>query len=154
MSYHITNFIFSNKISKNLFINKRKFINDNDIVKPDGYKFESLGYVRDGSEITDTKNVFKKGYHVTEATVLTHNNQPLSIFSRIHSSREKNFTSINNITFQAMERAKKLLHSKEDVISVAKLYFSRWRIEKYSRCKKQVFGFENFRVRNLKAINS
>lgn len=83
-------------------------IDDSDIVKPDGYKFESLGYVRDGSESTDTKNVFKKGYHVTEATVLTHNNQPISIFSMIHSSKEKNFTSINNITFQAMERAKKL----------------------------------------------
>ena len=236
-------------------------IDDSDIVKPDGYKFESLGYVRDGSESTDTKNVFKKGYHVTEATVLTHNNQPLSIFSRIHSSKEKNFTSINNITFQAMECAEKLfgkatfvmdrgyddnkmflklnslnqdyvirltrkrklfyhnkffpatelcerrkgkiklplfyrgkqhdayishvkvqitaskkdiylvliygitkqpmmlatnklLRSKEDVISVAKMYFSRWKIEEYFRCKKQVFGFENFRVRKLKAINS
>ena len=37
---------------------------------------------------------------------------------------------------------------------VAKLYFSRWRIEEYFRCKKQVFRFEGFRVRKLKAINA
>ena len=34
------------------------------------------------------------------------------------------------------------------------LIFSRWRIEEYFRCKKQVFQFENFRVRKLAAINA
>ncbi len=236
-------------------------IDDSDVVKPDGYKFESLGWVRDGSESTATKNVYKKGYHVTEATVLTKNNHPVSIFSKIHSSKEKDFISINDVTFSAMERAKalfgkatfvmdrgyddnkmflkldsmgqdyvirltakrKLLYhnkwtfatelrnrrkgkvklslfykgkmhdaylshvkvqitasrkdiylvlvygitehpmmlatnreikSKDDVIKVAKLYFSRWKIEEYFRCKKQIFQFENFRVRKLKAINA
>ena len=236
-------------------------IDDSDVVKPDGYKFESLGWVRDGSESTATKNVYKKGYHVTEATVLTDSNHPVSIFSEIHSSKEKNFTSINDVTFSAMERAKalfgkatfvmdrgyddnkmflkldsigqdyvirltakrKLLYhnkwvfatelrnrrkgkvklslfykgkmheaylshvkvqitasrkdiylvlvygitehpmmlatnkeikSKDDVIKAAKLYFSRWKIEEYFRCKKQVFQLENFRVRKLKAINA
>lgn len=236
-------------------------IDDSDVIKPDGYKFESLGWVRDGSESTTTKNVYKKGYHVTEATVLTGSNHPVSIFSEIHSSKEKNFTSINDVTFSAMERAKalfgkatfvmdrgyddnkmflkldstgqdyvirltakrKLLYhnkwvfatelrnrrkgkvklplfykgkmheaylshvkvpitasrkdiylvlvygimehpmmlatnkeikSKDDVIKVAKLYFSRWKIEEYFRCKKQVFQLENFRVRKLKAINA
>ncbi|HCA69441.1 MAG TPA: transposase [Lachnospiraceae bacterium] len=236
-------------------------IDDSDVVKPDGYKFESLGVVRDGSESTATKNVYKKGYHVTEACVLTSSNHPVSIFSEIHSSKEKNFTSTNTITFAAMERGaslfnratfvmdrgyddnkmflkmdeleqdfvirltakRKLLYhnkwtpatelrdrrkgkikmplfykgkeheaylshvkvqitasrkdiylvlvygiteypmmlatnkeikSKEDVIKVAKLYFSRWRIEEYFRCKKQMFQFENFRVRKLKAINA
>ncbi len=236
-------------------------IDDSDVVKPDGYKFESLGRVRDGSESTATKNVYKKGYHVTEATVLTDSNHPVSIFSEIHSSKENDFTSINDITFSAMERAaalfekatfvmdrgyddnkmflkldsmgqdyvirltakRKLLYhnkwvfatelrnrrkgkvklplfykgkmheaclshvkvqitasrkdiylvlvygitehpmmlatnkeikSKDDVIKAAKLYFSRWKIEEYFRCKKQVFRFENFRVRKLKAINA
>jgi hypothetical protein len=41
-------------------------IDDSDVVKPGGYKFESLGIVRDGSESTKNKNVYKKGYHVTE----------------------------------------------------------------------------------------
>ena len=236
-------------------------IDDSDIVKPDGYKFESLGIVRDGSKSTDTKNIYEKGYHVTEACVLTKNNHPVSIFSEIHSSKEKNFTSTNNITFSAMERGaamfskatfvmdrgyddnkmflkldelkqdyiirltakrklffhgkwvpatqlrnqrkgkiktplmykgkrhdaylshvkvqitaskkdiylvlvygitehpmmlatNKEIKSKEDVIKVAKTYFSRWRIEAYFRGKKQMFQFENFRVRKLAAINA
>lgn len=236
-------------------------IDDSDVVKPDGYKFESLGWVRDGSESTAAKNVYKKGYHVTEATVLTGSSHPVSIFSEIHSSKEKDFTSINDVTFSAMERAaalfkkatfimdrgyddnkiflkldsmgqdyvirltskRKLLYhnkwvaatelrnrrkgrvklplfykgrmhdaylshvkvqitasrkdiylvlvygitdhpmmlatnrdirSKDDVIETAKLYFSRWKIEEYFRCKKQMFRFENFRVRKRKAINA
>lgn len=235
-------------------------IDDSDVVKPDGYKFESLGLVRDSSESTATKNIYKKGYHVTEATVLTCSNHPVSIFSEIHSSKEKDFTSINDVTFSAMERAKalfgkatfvmdrgyddnkmflkldsmkqdyvirltarrKLLYhnkwvfatelrnrrkgkvklplfykgkmheaylshvkvqitasrkdmylvlvfgiaehpmmlatnkeskSKDDVIKVSLTYFSRWKIEEYFRCKKQVFQFKNFRVRKLTAIN-
>lgn len=236
-------------------------IDDSDVVKPDGYKFESLGLVRDGSESTATKNIYKKGYHITEATVLTFSNHPVSIFSEIHSSKEKDFTSINDVTFSAMERAealfgkatfvmdrgyddnkmflkldsmkqdyvirltakRKLLYhnkwvfatelrnrrkgkvklplfykgkmheaylshlkvqitasrkdmylilvygitehpmmlatnkeikSKDDVIKVALAYFSRWKIEEYFRCKKQMFQFENFRVRKLAAINA
>lgn len=31
---------------------------------------------------------------------------------------------------------------------------SRWRLEEYFRVKKQQFGFEDFRVRDLKAINN
>lgn len=48
----------------------------------------------------------------------------------------------------------KKISSKDDVINVAKIYFSRWRIEEYFRCKKQMFHFENFRVRKLTAINA
>ena len=48
----------------------------------------------------------------------------------------------------------KEIKSKDDVIKIAKLYFSRWKIEEYFRCKKQMFQFENFRVRKLKAINA
>lgn len=236
-------------------------IDDSDVTKPDGYHFEDLGIVRDGSESTESKNVYKKGYHVTEACVLTKSNHPVSIFSRVHSSKEKNFTSSNDITFSAMERGAALfgkatfvmdrgyddnkmflkmdqlnqdyvirltakrklfyhnkwvpatelrnrrkgkvrmpliykgtqheaylshvkvqitaskkdmnlvlvygitehpmmlatnkgIKSKEDVMNVAKLYFSRWRIEEYFRAKKQMFRFEDFRVRKLVAINS
>lgn len=236
-------------------------IDDSDVTKPDGYKFEALGIVRDGSESTSTKNVYKKGYHVTEACVLTKSNHPVSIFSRIHSSSEKDYKSANAITFEAMEQGaalfekatfamdrgyddnkmflkmeelkqdyvirlksnRKLLYhnkwtmatelrnrrkgkvktsvyykgkeheaylshvkvqitasrkniylvlvygitehpmmlatnkeikSKEDVIKVARIYFSRWKIEEYFRCKKQMFQFENFRVRKLISINA
>ena len=46
----------------------------------------------------------------------------------------------------------KEIKSKEDVINIAKTYFSRWRIDEYFRCKKQMFRFENFRVRKLKRV--
>ena len=236
-------------------------IDDSDVIKPDGYKFQDLGLVRDGSKRTEKKNVYEKGYHVTEACVITSSNHPISIFSKIHSSKEKDFTSVNNITFSAMERGRQLfgkatfvmdrgyddnkmflkldeleqdyvirltskrklffhnkwvpatqlrnqrkgkiktpvfykgnehevylshvkvqitasrkdiylvlvygitehpmmlatnkqIKSKDDVIRIARTYFSRWRIEEYFRCKKQVFQFENFRVRKLIAINA
>ena len=48
----------------------------------------------------------------------------------------------------------KAIRSREDVINVAMTYFSRWRIEEYFRSKKQIFRFENFRVRKLTAINA
>ena len=83
-------------------------IDDSDIVKPDGYKFDSLGRVRDGSESTNKKSVYQKGYQVTEATVLTKNNHPVSIFSKIYSSSQKDFVSSNHETFSAMERGKTL----------------------------------------------
>ena len=39
-------------------------IDDSDVIKPEGYHFESLGIVRDGSRSTPEKSVFCKGYHV------------------------------------------------------------------------------------------
>ena len=83
-------------------------IDDSDVVKPGGYKFQDLGLVRDGSKSSDKKNVYEKGYHVTEACVITSSNHPVSIFSKIHSCKEKDFTSINDITFAAMERGRHL----------------------------------------------
>ena len=44
--------------------------------------------------------------------------------------------------------------TKNSLIAAMRNYFSRWRIEEYFRCKKQMFAFENFRVRSLVAINS
>ena len=46
------------------------------------------------------------------------------------------------------------IKGKDDVIRVVRTYFARWRIEEYFRFKKQHFGFENFRVRSLDAINT
>ena len=46
----------------------------------------------------------QKGSHVTEAYVLTNSNNPVSIFSKIYSAKEKFFLSVNVTTFEAMER--------------------------------------------------
>jgi hypothetical protein len=236
-------------------------IDDSDIAKPGGYKFEKLCLVRDGSKSSNTKNIYTKGYHVTEACAMLDNGHPVSIFSRVHSSADKNFSSVNTVTFSAVKRAAMLfgkatfvmdrgyddnkifsllsgleqdyvirltakrklffhnrwvpatelknrrkgkvrlpvyykgkereaylshvkvkitaskkdiylvlvygitdspmmlatnkeIKSKDDVMSVARLYFSRWRVEEYFRSKKQLFRFEGFRVRALKSINN
>ena len=103
-------------------------IDDSDVIKPDGYKFESLGIIRDGSKCTSKKSVYEKGYHVTEACAITEHPMMLA--------------------------TNKEIKCKDDVIDVAKCYFSRWKIEEYFRCIKQMFQFENFRVRKLTAINT
>lgn len=79
-------------------------IDDSDVVKPSGQHFESLGRVRDGSKSSATKNVYENGYLVTEACVLNSKNDPISFFSHIHSSHEKEYRSANTITYQAIER--------------------------------------------------
>ena len=81
------------------------YIDDSDVIKPEGYHFEALGLVRDGSASTEEKPVYQKGYHITEACAMTDKHQPVSIFSELHSSKEKGFTSINDITFAAIDRA-------------------------------------------------
>ena len=46
------------------------------------------------------------------------------------------------------------IKNKEDVIKVARLYLSRWKIEEYFRGKKQEYDFENMRVRTLESMNN
>ena len=76
-------------------------IDDSDIIKPLGKNFEDLGLVRDGS----SKNkIYEKGYHHTEIVGLTQENkQPISVYSKIHSSTSKEYVSANNETFKALD---------------------------------------------------
>ena len=238
-------------------------VDDSDVTKPLGNKFEALGIVRDGSSKDKS---YEKGYHHTEIVGLTNNfKQPISLFSKIHSSTQKEYISNNNVTYEGLNFVVTLLNerslqgtfvldrgydsndifnyffnknqhfvirvtekrkiyykhrwnkittlrdaykgklkfnimfqnvekeclisvikaqitaskkwiniffvyglsdtpmmlasnipikSKEDALKVARLYFSRWRIEEYFKFKKQEFNFENFRVSSLKSINN
>ena len=85
-------------------------VDDSDIIKPLGKKIESLGVVRDGS----SKNKFyEKGYHITEIVGLTQNmNQPISIFSKIHSSTEKEYVSSNSVTKEGLDKVVNMLNSR------------------------------------------
>lgn len=59
-------------------------VDDSDVIKPHGEKFEALGQVRDGSS---KDNKIEKGYFVTEMVGLTANKkQPVSLCSHLHSS--------------------------------------------------------------------
>lgn len=58
-------------------------VDDSDIIKPLGSKFEALGKVRDGSS---RRKSFEKGYYLTEIVGITKlQKQPISVFSKIHS---------------------------------------------------------------------
>lgn len=75
-------------------------VDDSDVNKPHGQAFEALGQVRDGSS-KDHK--IEKGYFVTEMVGITaRQKQLVSLFSRIHSSREKGFKSTNEVLFQGL----------------------------------------------------
>ena len=99
----------SNSVCKNYKTQMLKSINmndpvilvdDSDVIKPYGNKFDSLGFVRDGSS---RKNSCEKGYKVTEMVALTQNKkQPISLFSRIHSAKEKEYKSTNTVTFEGL----------------------------------------------------
>ncbi|HAB67150.1 MAG TPA: transposase [Firmicutes bacterium] len=85
-------------------------VDDSDIVKPLGKKFENLGIVRDGSS---RKKSYEKGYHHTEIVGLTKDmKQPISIFSKIHSSTQKEFISNNRITYEGLDKVVSLLDER------------------------------------------
>lgn len=87
-------------------------MDDSDVIKPCGNKFEDLGIVRDGS--SEDKS-FKKGYHVTEIVGLGENmKQPISVFSKIHSSISKDYVSSNKITFNALDNICELLNTRKE----------------------------------------
>jgi len=85
-------------------------VDDSDVIKPHGKKFEALGKVRDGSSLD---NKIEKGYLMTEIAGLTANKkQPVSLFSHLHSSKEKHYKSTNEVLFQGLNQVINNLQSK------------------------------------------
>ena len=93
----------------------------------------------------------RMGYHVAEACVLTDSNHPASIYSRIHSSYEKGFTSVNHITFEAIDRSVKLLKNATFVMDRGyddnKIFQKLWDLD-------QDFVIRLTQKRKLVSINS
>ena len=104
LSYDLNDSInknYTNLAMDSLGNNPIFIIDDSDVTKPLGEKFEDLGIVRDGSSKNKT---YEKGYHHTEIIGLTQNNrQPISVYSQIHSSKSKEYISANNETFKALD---------------------------------------------------
>ena len=101
---------YSNLVMDSLGDNPVFLVDDSDIIKPLGQKFENLGIVRDASS---RKKSYEKGYHHTEIVGLTKNmKQPISIFSKIHSSVQKDYVSANNITYEGLDKVISLLDKK------------------------------------------
>lgn len=99
---------------ENLPENPVILVDDSDVIKPTASKFEALGLVKDGSSKT---NKIEKGYHVTEMVGLTINkNQPISLFSKIHSSSEKDYVSANSVTYEGIEKISSVFKNKATFI--------------------------------------
>ena len=102
---------YCNLVMDSLGENPVFLIDDSDIIKPLGEKFEDLGIVRDGSSRNKT---YEKGYHYTEIVGLTKNKkQPISLFSKIHSSTQKDFVSANDITFEGIDKIVNMLNQRK-----------------------------------------
>lgn len=102
---------YCNLVMDSLGKNPIFLIDDSDIIKPLGEKFEDLGIVRDGS--SRNKN-YEKGYHHTEIVGLTQNmKQPISVFSKIHSSSQKDYVSANTITFEGIDKVVEMLDKRK-----------------------------------------
>jgi hypothetical protein len=84
-------------------------LDDTEVIKPLGKKFECLGRVRDGSS---KDGAWENGYWITEAVALSKENQPISLYSMVYSQYEKNFKSINTYTYAAIDDAIKQIRGK------------------------------------------
>ena len=74
---------------------------NSDITKIYGKKFEDLDLVKDAS---DPKGGYKPGYHMCNAIVLTKNmKQPAPVYSKIYSSKSKDFESANTETYKSID---------------------------------------------------
>jgi len=82
-------------------INERTIfcIDNTDIIKPHGTKFEHLSFVRDGST-----GRIEKGYEVMDITALSHNHrQPIPIYSFPFAYNDKNYQSNNCETERGLD---------------------------------------------------
>jgi hypothetical protein len=101
---------YTKRMAKVLGNNPVILVDDTDVIKPHGKKFEALGKVKDGSS---KDNKIEKGYLVTEMVGLTASKkQPVSLFTHIHSSKEKGYKSTNEVTFQGLNQVINSLQGK------------------------------------------
>ena len=90
------NLVFNNIGSNPVFL-----VDDSDVIKPLGEKFESMCIVRDGSS---RKKNYEQGYHVCEIVALSEKmKQPISVYSKVYSSTEEKFNSTNNETQKGLD---------------------------------------------------
>ena len=102
---------YNNLVMDSLGQNPVFLVDDSDIIKPLGQKFEDLGIVRDGSS---RNKAYEKGYHHTEIVGITEKmKQPISIFSKIHSSISKDYVSNNTVTFEGLDKVIDLLKERK-----------------------------------------
>ena len=99
---------YLNEVKENIDLDNVVALFDNsDMNKEYSYKLEDLDKVIDAS--SQDKRIVN-GYHVCEATLLTKNEkQPISIYSKIYSTKSKGFKSMNAYTIESIQEVEKLV---------------------------------------------
>lgn len=98
---------YNQLVLKNIDDEPLVLLDDSEIIKKYGKKFEDLCMVRDASSLKDD---IYPGYHVCEATVVTQNEkQPISLYSHIYSTESKGFKSMNDETLKSIEYVKSVI---------------------------------------------
>lgn len=88
-------------------------VDDTDVIKPYGKKFENLGRVKDGSA---KEIIYEKGYRVTSIIGLTEKTKhPLPFINEFHSETQPGYNSINEVTHNNL---KGIINYLEDYTSV------------------------------------
>lgn len=89
-------------------------LDDSDIAKRYGKKFEDLDQVIDGSSL---KKEIVPGYNVCEAVVLSEKQkQPISLYSQIYSCKSNNFVSKNKYSYESINKAHKIIGRKANYV--------------------------------------
>ena len=101
---------YNKLVLKNIDKEPLVLLDDSEIIKKYGKKFEDLCMVRDASSLKDD---IYPGYHVCEATVVTKNEkQPISLYSHIYSSESSGFKSMNDETLKSIEYVKSVIEGR------------------------------------------
>jgi len=106
----LKNFCMVEKVTENFLEIAQKHIKEDslliidggDLAKPKGEKFEKLGWVRDGS--TDK---IVRGYASVGVVALTEKKLPITVYEKIYSHEEKDFSSENTETIIALRHLKR-----------------------------------------------
>ena len=78
-------------------------------------KNSSKPQIKFATDMISGKNKnYEKGYHHTEIVGITKDmKQPISVFSKIHSSAEKEYKSANTITFEGIDKVCNMLDERK-----------------------------------------
>jgi hypothetical protein len=125
---------YINYIKKFMPENPIVLLDNTDIIKPCGKRFESLGRVRDGSSKNDK---IENGYFVCEATALTNSNHPISLYSKVFSQKEEGFVSETDVTFESIDASVKAISGRATF--VGDRGYDNQRVFKYIDSKEQDF---------------
>jgi hypothetical protein len=99
-------------------------LDDTDIAKEYGKKFEDLCIVRDASSIIEK---LVSGYHGCEAVIISEEiKQPISIYSKIYSTESYTFKSKNNYTLESMEYLREMFPNKKRLFTADRAYDAQY----------------------------